>query len=284
MKKKVLFDGKIMGEDALPLESFFRAIRYGDCLFETIKVAHTQPLFLYRHLMRLKEGRRFFDMLQPELSVDQLVVNIRDLLNTHGFRHARLRLTVWRAGKGFYTPETNTAHYLLEAFESESADFPCTPTGIAEIFNDLRKPKTELNRLKSAQAIVHVLAGNFARHNGFDECFILNHTGNICEGISSNVFAVSGSTLITPSISEDCLPGVMRSFVLENAHHTGLSPREGVLGIDDILTVDEVFFTNAIKGVSPLLQFRKRNYSTRYAEKLAVMLSELVSETVNKTV
>jgi branched-subunit amino acid aminotransferase/4-amino-4-deoxychorismate lyase len=68
------------------------------------------------------------------------------------------------------------------------------------------------------------------------------------------LFLVRGNALLTPGLSGPVLPGVMRALVLELASGVGLSTVscEGGVSLTELETADEVFLTNAVRGLIPV--------------------------------
>jgi para-aminobenzoate synthetase / 4-amino-4-deoxychorismate lyase len=79
----------------------------------------------------------------------------------------------------------------------------------------------------------------------------------ICDGTEAleagwaNLFAVRQETLWTPTADGRLLPGRARAAVLELAREEGLDTREQSIHVQDLLTADEVFLTNSIRGIEP---------------------------------
>jgi para-aminobenzoate synthetase/4-amino-4-deoxychorismate lyase len=70
----------------------------------------------------------------------------------------------------------------------------------------------------------------------------------------ANLFAVREGTLWTPAADGRILAGMARAAVQEIAQDEGVETREGPLRRDDILTADEVFLTNSVRGVEPAIE------------------------------
>jgi branched-subunit amino acid aminotransferase/4-amino-4-deoxychorismate lyase len=79
----------------------------------------------------------------------------------------------------------------------------------------------------------------------------------ICDGEElleagwANLFAVREETLWTPAADGRILAGMARAALLEIAADEGLEAREQPLHADDLLSADEVFLTNSIRGIEP---------------------------------
>jgi branched-chain amino acid aminotransferase len=120
------------------------------------------------------------------------------------------------------------------------------------------------------------MAGIYKTENNLDECIILNTKGNIIEGISSNIFTVKENLIITPSIREGCLPGIMRQKVIELARKQGYVVQdEAIVQIQDIMAADEIFYTNAVKGIQWVVGFKQRRYFNKVSKSLIYELNKL---------
>lgn len=79
----------------------------------------------------------------------------------------------------------------------------------------------------------------------------------ICDGEElleagwANLFAIHGNTLCTPPADGRILAGMARAAIQEIAREEGIETREGPLCRDDLLTADEVFLTNSVRGIEP---------------------------------
>jgi len=155
---------------------------------------------------------------------------------------------------------------------------PTSPEGgnrglIVDIYAEHRKPAGELARLKSNNALLFVMAGLFKKQQGCDEVFLLNQHGNLCEGLSSNLFIYYGSVLYTPALTEGCVEGVMRRAVMELADRINIPVVEAQIHPEILEQADEVFCTNAVRGVQWVMGYRQK----RYFNRISKMLQDLIS-------
>ncbi|MFI5141565.1 MAG: aminotransferase class IV, partial [Bacteroidia bacterium] len=100
-----------------PVVSFAnRAFRYGDSLFETIRVVNNKALFLQDHLRRIKVGMTVLRMnIPPTFSSENIAKLIAELIAKNNLQNdARARLTIFRNEGGFYTPNSNDISFLIE--------------------------------------------------------------------------------------------------------------------------------------------------------------------------
>ncbi|RYF98517.1 MAG: 4-amino-4-deoxychorismate lyase, partial [Chitinophagaceae bacterium] len=189
-----------------------RGYRYGDGLFESMRIIRGELQFADLHAERLQkglnalklEGERFF-------TADFLKEKAYELLNRNQYgENARLRLTVYREGEGLYSPESNKAGYSLEMTKSNESYFLNNSRGlIVDVYQEITKPVNFLSNHKTCNSLPFVMAGVYRKQHSLDEVFILNQFGFLCEAMSSNVFVLFDKQLYTPALSEGCIAGVM---------------------------------------------------------------------------
>ena len=105
-----------------------------------------------------------------------------------------------------------------------------------------------------------------------DDCLIVNSDNNIIQSTNSNLFIVRDNCIITPPISDACVSGTMRSFIIQN-----FEVQERSITEHEILVTDELFLTNAIKGVRWVGKFLEKKYQSNKIAKL--VFEKLISET-----
>jgi branched-chain amino acid aminotransferase len=120
---------------------------------------------------------------------------------------------------------------------------------IAEIPRNQRSP---LSRIKSLAYLDNILAARQASQEGCDDALILNLDGRVACSTIANVFAVKGTELITPPVTEGCLDGIARRIMIEEAAALGLTSVEAPLTVPSILAGDGCFLTNSVRLLRPV--------------------------------
>jgi branched-chain amino acid aminotransferase len=262
----VLHNGAFISASGPILNFTNRSFLYGDGLFESMLWKDRHLHFPEQHIERLKKGMLLFDMNDAGvLTAAWLKENCPVLIEKNGIDgQARVRLNIYREGGGVYTPDGSQVHYVLSCFPiTEEYSAPVKNMGV---FEAVRKPKGEISNYKTTSSAVYVLAGLYARKNGFDDVFILNPEGNITDAVSSNVFIIKNQELITPPLSDGCLDGVMRKYVLAHAFKAGFHAREKSLSVRMVEEADELFLTNAVARIKPVLRFAGKPYPNHLTE------------------
>ena len=89
---------------------------------------------------------------------------------------------------------------------------------------------------------------------------VLNTAGSIADSTIANLFLIKGGTIITPSLEEGCVKGVMRRHLLTELPMAGWKTLEMPVSVSEIKNADEIFLTNAINGIRWVKQFRDNVY------------------------
>lgn len=278
MSGYISLNGKLLQKDAAILSVANRAFRYGDALFETVKCVNGLPLFLEAHLQRLYSGMEILEYTwNDQLLKTVLNEEIKRLLVRNRLKEgARLRITVFRNDGGFYTPETNEVSVLLET-TPDIDSYQLNESGLSiGVFDEIFKPIHAFNGLKSANALLFVKAGLAKTRKQVDDLIILNSKGLVCETISSNIFMIIHKRLITPPLSEGCLPGIMRQNILALAPKLGLEVLETPVGVNALDQAEEVFVSNAICGVQWIKGYENKRYFHKISKRIIDELNTLI--------
>ncbi|MEO8861884.1 MAG: aminotransferase class IV, partial [Ginsengibacter sp.] len=113
-----LYNNKFYAENTPVISSENRSLRYGDGLFETMKVTKGRIVNKQYHFERLFSG---LDLLQFEFpksfSAIFLEKKITELItkNNH-FNNTRIRLMIFRGNGGIFDPENNNPNYIIESW------------------------------------------------------------------------------------------------------------------------------------------------------------------------
>ena len=126
--------------------------------------------------------------------------------------------------------------------------------------------------------MIQVTASVFAKENQLNSCLLINDSKNVIEATSGNLFMLWGNTLITPSISEGCLNGIMRKQIISLAKQFGtIEVIEKEISPFDLQKADELFITNVIIGIQPITKYRKKVFEVKFATQLLEKLNNEIN-------
>jgi 4-amino-4-deoxychorismate lyase len=240
----------INGSATQPLDPAERGLAYGDGLFETLRVRHGRSVLLERHWQRLLVGCM---RLGIALDVELLRAELEAFLA--GREHGVLKITVTRGagGRGYLPPSAVSptrilAWYPEPAYPPEWAEQGVRAGLCAQRLGD----SPMLAGLKHLNRLEQVLLRQELEQLACAEALVCNGAGQVVEGVFSNVFMVSHGELLTPSVAQAGVAGVMRAELLARAPAMGMAVRVAVLVPDDFLRADEAFFCNSVYGIWPV--------------------------------
>jgi branched-chain amino acid aminotransferase len=268
------FNGDILPADAKLLTTANRSFRYGDGLFESMRLMKGELKFADMHADRLQRGMKALKIDgYSQMDAWFLKEKVTELALRNKVKHARVRLTVYRDAEGLYGPTSNKMGYCMELTPMEEPRYFLNSKGlIMDIFKDLPKPSNYLSNIKTCNGLIYVMAAIFKGQNKLDEVFLLNQAGNLCEAGSSNVFVWYQDHLYTPALSEGCVEGVMRQIVINIAKKNNIPVTEAQISPDILYEADEVFLTNASRGIQCVMGYGVKRYFNKVSK---VLLDEL---------
>ena len=272
------FNGTIQS-NTTQLTTNNRGFLYGDAVFETIKIADSKVLLLEEHYFRLMSSMRILRMQIPsnftmEYFDEQL------LLTAHAAdcsESARVRITMFRNDGGLYLPQTREVSYVIAASSLASAKYMLNENPYeVELYKDFFVTAQLLSTLKTTNKIINTVASIYAEENDFQNCLLINEKKNVVEAINGNLFMIKDNMLITPSLDEGCINGMIRKQLLKLTKKVnyGLEVVEGTISPFDLQKADELFITNVISGIQPITKYRKKEYQNTFSKKFLEDLNE----------
>jgi len=271
------FNDEILEADTKILTAGNRAFKYGDGLFESMRMAKGHVKFMDQHADRLQRGMKALKIDgYSQMDTWFLKDRAEALAIRNKTKHARIRLTVYREDGGLYTPAQNKAGFCMELQPMDEPRYFLNDKGlIMDVFTDLGKPLNYLSNIKSCNSLVYVMGGLFKAQNKLDDIFILNQNKFLCEAGSSNVFVWYQNHLYTPALSEGCVEGVMRQVVINLALKHKIPVTEAQINPEILYEADEVFLTNATRGIQWVMGYGVKRYFNQLSKGLMDELNKL---------
>ena len=247
---KILHNGRLLAQTgfALPLPN--RGLAFGDSFFETLIFVKGCLRYADDHLARMKQAAAALHLILPATlaSAEALENTLGPLARANRLPAARLRLQLWRAGGGRYTPSTDMAEWLAtaEAFLTDE-----TPLQQADFALETQSIFSPLSFCKGPQAWLYVRAARERAQRELDEIILCDAAGHLAEAGAAAIFWVKEAVLFTPALASGCVAGVRRAQVLRAARVQGIPCREGLFLRKELLTAEAVFTANvaAVRAV-----------------------------------
>jgi branched-chain amino acid aminotransferase len=253
----VWVNGRFCLENEPVLLASNRGFKYGDGLFETLRI-HNKAIPLYAfHWERLSYGLEKLQIHQNSFTNESLKDHVLELCKRNNCENGgRVRIAVYRENN-------NAAGCVIEAVPL-TEPYALNKKGLTVgIYTEARKSCDAFSGLKSINYLPYVLANRFAEDKGLDEALVLNQYGTLCDGSKTNLFLVKDQEIWTPAMDQGCVQGVMRRYLIEELRRKGSAVMERIITMQDVLQADEVFLTNAIKGIRWVAQIQDKQYSNR---------------------
>ena len=269
------FNGELLFKENIKLTTDNRGFKYGDGIFETIKVVHKKVIFWEDHYFRLMASMRMLRMKIPmeftlEFLEKEILKTVAVLEKGASFR---VRLNVFRKDGGLYTPKTNAIDYLIEVSEN---NYKTKETYEIDVFKDFYNYSGLLSTIKTNNRMLNTLASIYANENDLDNCILVNERKGVVEVANANIFIVKNNIVKTPALTEGCIKGVVRSKVIDILiKNKDFTIEETVISPFEIQKADEVFITNAIMGIQAVTKYKKKSFNTDLAGKLHASLKVL---------
>lgn len=234
-----------------------RGLMHGLGLFETILAVDGAPIFVERHLERLRTSceRLGWQLDLPDLrGIMAELIEVNEL--TTG--RARIRLAI-SGGSGLIHDLSLGDDHVIWITAVPAADVP--PATSVSLSPWVRNERSALAGLKCASYAENLVALEHAAGRGFEETVFLNTAGHLCEAATANVFLVKDRGIRTPALESGCLPGITRAVVIELAAQQGIPCEECSLTVADVHAADELFLTSSIRGLMGVSRFENRTFA-----------------------
>lgn len=260
-----VFNGKFFRAGAPVISADNRGLRYGDGLFETMRVQRGRILNIDFHFERLFHGLSVLQFEVPKMfNRDLILKKINYLLEKNAHQdNARIRLMIFRGEGGVFDPQNHAPNYIIETWSIPEI-IELNENGlVVDVFPDARKSCDLFSNLKSNNYLLSAMAALFAKKNKLNDAIVLNVNDRVCESAIANLFIIKDQAIFTPPLSEGCVAGVTRRWLLEKSILKDFAISEKVISIDDLLQADELFLTNSIRPMRWVKNFGEKVFENK---------------------
>lgn len=235
-------------DDSPKIALYTYAFKYGDGLFETIRVYKGKILHLNEHLTRLFTGMYYLKYrFHEEKFQNDIEMAIFRMIDLHQLYHARLRLQVFRR------ESILPAEFMIEAESIEDYFTTTLPYSLTS-YRLMPLHFSPVSGFKTSYRLPYQLANMYAKEKGFDEA-ILWSTESAAETSNHNLFIVKKKHIYTPPLQAGCLNGIMRMQIIRLCQKLEIPLSETHISEKDLQNADEIFLTNALRGIIPVWRY-----------------------------
>ena len=235
-----------------------RGYLLGDGVFDTLVAFNGKPVEGERHLARLIAQAAEIGITVDEAEIrndwQEVLFGAADMVTCI----LRTTITRGRSGRGLW-PSTASAPTRSVSATPWKPDL--ARNAVSLVTSSVRRNESApTSRLKSLSYLDNILAAREATERGADDALLLNTKGAVACATIANVFALNGTRLATPPLSDGVLAGTMRALVLELAPTVGLTVEERTLSPAGFADADLRFVTNSVRFLRPVSSLDGRRW------------------------
>jgi branched-chain amino acid aminotransferase len=256
-------NGKTYKADEALIHPDNRSFRYGEGLFETIRLCKNKMPLWEKHWNRISKSLPKLYFEQPgHFTSEKLKEQVLQLANKNKCADAaRVRITFFKGEGGLWETPSTAFNYLIQCWPLEQNEFVMNENGFnVGVFEAGKKSCDSFSSLKTNNYLLYALAAQYAKQQKWNDAIVLNQHGRICDTTIANLFFIRDNIIHTPQVSEGCVEGVMRSYLLESFTRAGLKLAEGSYTVSDLQEADEIFLSNAFYGIRWVKQLGDKDY------------------------
>lgn len=245
-------DGQFFRDDKQFVGANSRGLRYGDGLFETMKVNRDRVQLGDWHMERFFSGLQLLEFELPGYFTPQYLLDkILQLAHSNGHSAlARVRLMVYRGNGGLYDPANHYPHHVIQTWKLPEANHAWNENGLViGIHHKAFKAPDLLANCKTNNYLPYIMGALDASKQKWNDAIVLNAYGRVCDATIANIFARIDGRWVTPALSEGPVAGIMRRYLLEKMHAAGEPVLEQAITIEELKTATEIFLTNSSYGL-----------------------------------
>ncbi len=254
MPYAIFLNNTIIEETEGCLSTLDRGFLYGDGVFETLRTYHKKLLRFEDHVTRLTNSAQYFD-IPFHYPPDQIKQITQQLLTRNSLDDAYVRMTLSRGfgAHGIIPSGTYNPTFIIHTRPLTVYSALLYEMGISLITSHIRRSTTcPLSNHKTLNFLENYLVKKEAVEKGAHDALILNTDGHVTECAVSNIFIVEKSSVVTPSLKANILPGITRKIILELCRENNIQSSEELFEPERVFGADEVFTTNSLMEIMPV--------------------------------
>jgi D-alanine transaminase len=231
-----------------------RGYQFADGVYEVIAFENGRLIDLAGHLTRLERslGELQLSSPMPFRSLELVMAEmIRRNRLASGILYLQITRGIARRDQAFPAADTPPSIVMtIRTVHGPSVDLIAKGVAVVTV-PDIRWKRVDI---KSVALLPNVLAKQAAKQAGAFEAWMVDQSGAVTEGSSTNAWIVSKQgELITRNATNAILNGVTRLAVMDLARHQGLTLSERPFTPADAQAAAEAFLTSTTSWVLPIV-------------------------------
>ncbi len=265
------YNDKMYKTGELVISANNRSFRYGDGFFETMKIINGDVALSHYHFERLFSSLQILKFNTPDyFTHTYLSEQIKNVTTKNNHQKwARIRITIFSGDNGLYDDGKRLPNYIIQSWQLNTEILKLNENGLVTgIYKDARKSCDAFSHIKHNNYLPYTIAALWAKENKLNDAFILNNFNRIADATIANIFIVKDGKIKTPALNEGCIAGVMRRHLIKCIKDESMPFEEAQIEAEELLQANEIFLTNAIRGIRWVKQCGKSNYTNQLAKYL----------------
>ncbi len=248
----IMGQGRFMHRDSLTYPFEERSLQFGDGVYEIIRIYQGNYFLLTEHINRLYNSLEAIDITISQ-SKAELIYLLDELIiknNIVSDAHVYLQITRGSAERNLAYPEDVEPNIFAYV-----KDTPRPINELAKGVSVITYPDERWRNcfIKSINLLPNILAKqNAIEHQTFEA--ILHKDEVVTQCSSANVYLIKNHVIYTHPANHAILNGCTRSVVKKIAEKQGITFNETAFTLTDITSADEMFLTNSINEIMPIIK------------------------------
>ena len=273
MKELTYFNGEMVEPGAKVVSLDDRGYCFGDGVYEVVRVYNGRAFAFSYHQDRLYRSMREMDIpvrMPPDELQELHEIMIEQSEITDGYIYLQITRGVSPRHHAFERSKLEPQMYMF--IKPITTDLGALQNGVKAItLPDDRWARVDI---KTLNLIPNILAQTKAEKKGAYTA-ILVRDGIVTEGATSNLFVMKDGVCYTHPADHHILKGITRQLIV-----TRVAPTAGITVIERefdeafLKDADEIFFTDTIGGVIPVVTLNREPVGDGTPGKAAKVLAE----------
>jgi branched-chain amino acid aminotransferase len=267
MTQFAFFNGGIVPIEQAHVSVMTHALNYGTGCFGGLRGYWNEAqgqLYVFRildHYRRFLQSAKLL-LMELDYSAEELAEITVDLLAREGWtQDCYIRPLAYKSTEGIGVRLHNLEDGLT-IFSLPMGDYLPIDHGIRLGTSSWRRVDDTAIPARgkiSGSYVNSALIKTEAQFNGFDDALVLNQDGHVSEASAANFLMVRNGKLITTTISDNVLEGIVRASVLQLAQERlGLPVEERPIDRSEVYIADEAFLCGTGVQISPVISVDHR--------------------------
>jgi len=263
----------VNGQPDATVSPLDRGLAYGDGLFATMRVNHSEIQFIGSHFLRLTQGakRLGFDW-QPSRALQQL---LSDCAQQHPQSCLKILLSRGQGGRGYAPAASGSAITEIVSVHPYPTHYrQWQQSGITlQISDVLLAKQPRLAGIKHCNRLEQILIKSAVLAPGNDDWLVLDSDNNMIESSMANLFFATRTEIITPRLAYAGVAGMMREQVIHQLLALGMPVSVMDVNLNKLTEIQHVFMTNSLLGIVDInaigqYDFNQAPYTSLIRERL----------------